>query len=80
MAPPPVSAIPPVHHVAGQLGRALVQGVLDRVDDQVDRLLDRLAHLGRGDHHRLRQAADQVPAPDLGVRLVIGGNAEPRPS
>src|SRR5262245_36747469 len=59
-----------VHHVAGQLGRALVQGSLHRVHDERQRLLDRTTDLLGGDHDGLGQAADQVPAPDLGVRLV----------
>src|SRR5215210_4849737 len=61
-----------VHDVAGQFRRALVEGGLDRVDDGVDRLLDRSPDLLGGDDDGLGQAADQVTAPYLGVRLLTG--------
>src|SRR5271166_160086 len=57
----------PVHNVTGELGRALVQRRLHRVDDQVNRFLDGPPDLGGGNYDRLRQAADQVPAADLRV-------------
>src|SRR5664280_1494151 len=60
----------PVHHVASQLRRALVQRRLDRVHDRVDRLLDGLADLLRTDDDRLGQAADQVASANLGMRLI----------
>src|SRR5262252_4072766 len=67
-----------VHDVTGQLGRALVQGGLDRVDDERQRLLDGTADLLGRDHDGLRQPADQVPAADLGVRLVGRGVRRPK--
>src|SRR5664280_3385218 len=60
----------PVHHVASQLRRALVQRRLDRVHDRVDRLLDGLADLLRTDDDRLGEAADQVASANLGMRLI----------
>src|ERR1700733_3063842 len=54
-----------VHHVARQLGRALVERGLDRVDDEVDGLVERLSDLGGGDEDRLGQAGDEGPAADL---------------
>ncbi|EGJ77410.1 putative cell shape-determining protein MreB [Streptomyces sp. Tu6071] len=61
----------PVHDVTGELGRALVERRLDRVDDRVDRFLDRLAHLARRDHDGLREPGDEVAATDLGVLVVL---------
>src|SRR3712207_9170303 len=43
--------------------------------DLADRLLQRLADLGRGDQHRLGQPGGQLPAGDLGLllpRLRVG--------
>jgi len=59
-----------VHDVAGQLRRGLVEGDPHRVHDRVQRLLQRLAHLGAGDRHRARQPGDHVAAADLGLGLV----------
>src|SRR5262249_30175765 len=69
---------PPVHHVAGQLGGALVERRLDRVHDERERLLDGPADLLRRDHDGLRQPADQIPAADLRVRLVGQGEGRPQ--
>src|SRR5215831_5963996 len=68
----------PVHDITGQFGRALVQGGLDRVDDERQRLLDGAADLLSGDHDGLRQPADQVPAADLGVGFLGGGVRRPK--
>src|ERR1700733_3789060 len=56
-----------VHDVPGQLGRRLVERLLDRGDDVADRLLERLADLLRGQFDRFRQAGDEVAAADLGA-------------
>src|SRR6201999_1405031 len=58
-----------VHDVAGQLGRRLVERLLDRGDDVADRLFERVAHLLGGQFDRFRQPADQVTAADLGADL-----------
>src|SRR5258708_39093570 len=62
-----------VHDITGEFGRALVQRGLNCVDDRAERLLDRAANLLSRYHDGLRQAADQVSAADLGLRLVRCG-------
>ena len=59
-----------VHDVARQLRRRLVEGRTDRVDDRVQRLLERLPDLGRRDDDVARQPAHHVAATDLGLGLV----------
>src|SRR4051812_9804017 len=59
-----------IHDVGGELGRRLVERLLDGVDDLRERRLEGTAHLGAREHHRLRQAADQVASPDLRLDLL----------
>src|SRR5438067_4996394 len=61
-----------VHDVAGKLGRALVERGLDDVHYGADGFGDRVPDLPGRNDDGLRQAADQVTAADLGVRLVRG--------
>ena len=59
-----------VHDVGHQLGRRLLDGVLDRVDDLDDRRLDGLADLVGADLDAARKAGEQVAAAErdaLGV-------------
>jgi hypothetical protein len=65
-----------VHDVAGQLGRGLVEGDPDGVDDRVHRLLDRGADVGAPQRHGARQPGDQVATTDL--RLAVLGAGERR--
>ena len=58
--------------VLGQLGRGLAQAGHDRVDDRGDGLVDGAPDLLGRQHHRLGQAAHQLPAPDLGPELLGG--------
>jgi hypothetical protein len=60
-----------VHDVRGELGRRLVEGRADRVQDLADRLLERVADLVRGDDDRLREAGQHVAAADFGLDLVL---------
>ena len=53
---------PLVHDVGDELGRRLLDRVLDGVDDLGDRDLDRLADLVRADLDRARQPREQVAA------------------
>ncbi len=59
-----------VHDVAGELGRGLVEGGADGIDDRVERLLERLADLGAGDGDRAGQAGDHVTTAYLGLTLL----------
>src|SRR6266700_4320201 len=61
-----------VHDVAGKLGRALVERGLDDVHDGADGFGDRVPDLPARNYDGLRQAADQVAAADLDVRLLWG--------
>src|SRR5690242_14731379 len=60
---------PAAEDVAGQLGRADVQGGAHQLDDPQHRLLDGPADLGRGEGHRPGQAGDEVAAADPGGQL-----------
>ena len=62
---------PAVHDVRGELGRRAVERLLDRVDDLHERLLERGAHLLRGEHDRLGQAGHEVAPADLGLHLLL---------
>ena len=68
-----------VHDVGDELGRRLLDGVLDRVDDLRDRRLDRLADLVGADLDAARQAGQQVAAAErdaLRVPLARVGRAD----
>src|SRR5581483_498081 len=67
----------PIHDVAGQLGRSLVEGGAYRVDDRVERLLQRLADVGRTQADRTREAADQVATAHVGAVLALAGEGRP---
>src|SRR6266851_2365111 len=54
-----------VHDVRGELRRGAVQRLLDRVDDLVERFLERLADLLARQHDGLRQPRDPVTPADL---------------
>jgi outer membrane biosynthesis protein TonB len=56
--------------VAGELGRGLLERVADRSEDLGDRAPDGVADLARAQLDRRRQAGQQVPAADLGARLL----------
>src|SRR3954452_23740584 len=60
-----------VHDVRGQLGRRAVEGLLDRVDDLGDRLLQGVADLLAREHDGLGKAGDHVAAADLGLDLLL---------
>src|SRR4029077_7710926 len=60
-----------VHDVGGELGRSLVQGRLDRVDDLRDRILERVANLLAREDYRLREAGEHVSAADLRLNLFL---------
>ena len=62
-----------VHQVRRELRRAALQRDADGLDDGRHRLLQRLAHLVRGDRQRLGQAGDQVAALDLVAHLLPEG-------
>jgi len=47
---------PAVHDVRGELRRGAVERLLDRVDDRLERLLERHPHLLGGEDDRLGQA------------------------
>src|SRR4051812_12581371 len=61
------------HDVRGELGRRAVEGLLDRVDDLLGRLLERPADLLGRQHDGLRQAGDHVATADLGLHLLLHG-------
>src|SRR5690606_31123685 len=68
-----------VADVGRELGRRALEGDEDRLDDRVDRLLERLADLVARDDDRLRDARDEIAALDLhrerlleGVRVARG--------
>src|SRR5215207_4522183 len=61
---------PTVHDVRGKLRRGAVERLLDRVDDRLERLLERHADLFAREHDRLGKAGDEVAAPDLGLHLL----------
>ena len=56
---------PLVHDVGRELGRRLLEGDADGVDDDPDRLRERLAHLGVGQREGLRDPLDEVAPLDL---------------
>ena len=60
-----------IHDVRGQLGRGLVQGRLDGVEDLADRLVEGAADLLGGDHDRLGEAGEHVAAAYLGLDLLL---------
>ena len=62
---------PLVDDVARQLGRRLLEHVAHRGHDLLERLLDRLGDLGRGDRDRARQAGDHVAALDLHRQRLV---------
>src|SRR4051794_7072305 len=62
-----------VHDVRGELGGRAVEGLLDRVDDLLGRLLQRPADLLGREHDGLRQAGDHVATADLGLHLLLHG-------
>ena len=68
--PSPGKHDPAVHDVRGKFGRGAVQRLLHRVDDRLERLLQRHPNLLAGEHHRLRQPGDEVAAADLGLHLL----------
>src|ERR687895_1570340 len=59
-----------VHDVAGQLRRRAVERLLDRVDNRLERLLERHPDLFAREHDRLGEAGDEVAAADLGLHLL----------
>src|SRR4051794_25611209 len=63
-----------VHDVGRELRRRAVEGLLDRVDDLRERLLERLADLLAREHDGLRQAGDHVAPADLGLDLLLHGS------
>ena len=70
-----------VHDVAGELGRGLVEGGADGVDDRVQRLLERLARARTLDTiDGARQAGDHVAAADLGLGLAAAAGRPSRGS
>src|SRR3954447_7953578 len=60
-----------VHDVRGKLGRGAVEGLLDRVDDLRDGLLQSGADLLTGQHDGLGQPRDHVAAADLRLDLLL---------
>ena len=60
-----------VHDVGGELGRRLVECRLDRVDDLVHRLLERVPHFFAREDDRLREAGQHVASAHLGLHLVL---------
>ncbi len=60
-----------VHDVGDQLGRRLLDGVLDGVDDLLDGDLDGVADLVGADLDRARQAGQQVAAAERDVLLIV---------
>ena len=67
-----------VHDVGDELGRRLLDGVLDGVDDLLDGGLDGLAHLVGADLDGARQAGQQVATAQRDALLVV--LARDRPS
>src|ERR1700751_6174008 len=67
---------PAIHDVRRQLRRRAIEGLLDRVDDRLDRLLDSHPDLLARQHDGLRKTRDQVAAADLGLYFLFEG--EPR--
>src|SRR5437763_4767734 len=61
---------PAIHDVRGELGRRTVERLLDRVDDRLQGLLERVANLLAREHDRLRQPRHEVAAADLGLDLL----------
>src|ERR1700730_9230825 len=59
-----------VHDVRGELRRRAIERLLDRFDDLVERLFQRLADLLAGEHDGLRKARHHVAAPNLGLELL----------
>ncbi len=67
-----------VNQVGGEFRVGGLQGALDGVEDDLDRLAERLAHFLAGDGGRAREAGDQVAAFD-GARQFLferGGGAD----
>src|SRR3954452_15157695 len=62
---------PAVHDVRRELGRSAIEGLLDGVDDRLNRLLDRHPDLFAREDNRLREAGDQVAAANLGLHLLL---------
>ena len=67
----------PLSMMSRQLGRRLLEHGPDRGDELLERLLDRLHHLGAGDRDRPRQAGDEVAAADLHRSSRSSGRAVP---
>ena len=70
-APPPVSTMPWNMMSAANSRGCQIQGGCDGVDDGRHLLLYGLADVLAGGDHGLGQAGDQIPAPNLGVGLVL---------
>src|SRR3954447_18314249 len=62
---------PAVHDVRGQLGRGAVECLLDRVDDRLDRFLDRHPNFFTRQDDGLRKARDKVASADLRLDLLV---------
>src|SRR5207248_1791587 len=60
-----------IHDVRGELRRGAVEGLLDRVDDLVERFFERLADLLARQHDGLGQTGDHVASADLRLQLLV---------
>src|SRR5918997_948258 len=60
-----------VHDVARQLRWGAVERLLDRVDDRLERLLERHADLFAREHDRLWQPGDEVTPADLRLDIIV---------